>query len=101
MKEILKFKPELRTKLKVLPHGNNSKEYFPTEIGDFRKSYFGDNADKFIITNINRNQPRKDITNSIFSFLFKYSKMSYFINSCLVVKPPSTLCTNRHKAKLS
>jgi glycosyltransferase involved in cell wall biosynthesis len=71
-KEILKFKPELRTKLKVLPHGNNSKEYYPlpeNEISEFRKSYFGENAEKFIITNINRNQPRKDIPNSIFSFI--------------------------------
>jgi glycosyltransferase involved in cell wall biosynthesis len=36
---------------------------------NFRKKYFGENSDKFIITNINRNQPRKDIPNTIFAFI--------------------------------
>lgn len=68
--EVLRFKPELKTKIKVIPHGNNSKDFFPIEdISDFRKEYFGKNADKFIITNISRNQPRKDIPNTIFGFI--------------------------------
>jgi len=71
-KEILKHKPELKGKIKVIPHGNNSKDFYPLsteEITSFRKEYFGDNADKFIITNVNRNQPRKDIPNTIFGFV--------------------------------
>lgn len=71
-KEVLKHKPELKTKLKVIPHGNNSKQFFPLEekeVLEFRKEYFGRNADKFIITNVNRNQPRKDIPTTIFSFI--------------------------------
>ena len=71
-KEVLRFRPELKHKIKVIPHGNNSKDFFPLsdeERTKFRKEYFGENADKFIITNVNRNQPRKDIPNTIFGFI--------------------------------
>lgn len=71
-KEVLRFRPELKNKIKVLPHGNNSKDFFPMldeERTKFRKEYFGENADKFIISNVNRNQPRKDIPNTIFGFI--------------------------------
>ena len=70
--EVLRLKPELKKKLKVIPHGNDSKKFFPlpqNEILEFRKEYFGRNADKFIVTNVNRNQPRKDIPTTIFSFI--------------------------------
>jgi glycosyltransferase involved in cell wall biosynthesis len=71
--EILRYRPELKSKLKVLPHGNNSKDFYPIEpkedIIKFRKEFFGENADKFIINNLNRNQPRKDIPNTIFGFM--------------------------------
>ena len=63
------MRPELKGKIKVVPHGNNSKDFYPTDASEFRKSYFGENADKFIITNVNRNQPRKDIPNTIFGFI--------------------------------
>jgi glycosyltransferase involved in cell wall biosynthesis len=69
-KEINRLRPEL--KVKVVPHGNNPKDYYPLpqeEIQSFRKEYFGENAEKFIITNINRNQPRKDLPNTIFGFI--------------------------------
>jgi D-inositol-3-phosphate glycosyltransferase len=70
--EILRFKPNLKGRIKVLPHGNNFKEYFPLSEEQrlsFRKEYFGENENKFIISNINRNQPRKDIPNTIFGFI--------------------------------
>jgi len=70
-KQILKHKPALKSKIKVIPHGNNSKDFYPLPKEDalkFRKEYFGENAGKFIITNVNRNQPRKDIPNTIFGF---------------------------------
>jgi len=69
--EILKARPELRGKLKVIPHGTNTKDFKPMdkdEVLKFRKELFEDNADKFIITNLNRNQPRKDIPATIFAF---------------------------------
>jgi len=71
--EVLRLRPELKGKLKVVPHGNNPKDFYPiesqTERRLFREKYFGENADKFIITNVNRNQPRKDIPTTIFSFI--------------------------------
>lgn len=70
--DILRLKPELKSKIKVIPHGNNSKDFYPLSDEErikFRNEYFGENADKFIITNINRNQPRKDIPNTIFGFI--------------------------------
>lgn len=69
-KEVNRLRPEL--KVKVIPHGNNSKDFYPIdkeEIAEFRKEYFEDNADKFIITNINRNQPRKDLPTTIFGYI--------------------------------
>jgi len=71
--EVLRLRPELKTKLKVVPHGNNAKDFYPIEdakeVMDFRKEYFGKNADKFIILNVNRNQPRKDVPTTIFAFI--------------------------------
>lgn len=70
--EILKFRPDLKGKIKVIPHGNNPKDFYPLSVEEknkFRKEYFGKNADKLIITNVNRNQPRKDIPNTIFGFI--------------------------------
>jgi hypothetical protein len=69
---INRLRPDLKSKVRVIPHGNNFENFYvmpESEIAAFRKSYFGDNADKFIIGNVNRNQPRKDIPNSIFGFL--------------------------------
>jgi len=52
----------------VIPHGVNTREFHPLpkeEVMNFRKQYFGPLADKFIITNVNRNQQRKDIPRTI------------------------------------
>ena len=70
--EILRLRPELKTKVKVVPHGNNSTDFYPIDEldnADFRQEYFGKNSHKFIITNVNRNQPRKDIPTTIFAFI--------------------------------
>lgn len=72
-KMVLNLKPELKHKIRVIPHGNNMKNYFPIEskeeVSTFRKTFFGDNADKFIVGCINRNQSRKDIPTTIFGFM--------------------------------
>lgn len=68
----LRLNPNLKNKLKVVPHGNNMENFFPLpkdEATAFRKEYFGVNADKFIVGCINRNQSRKDIPTTIFGFL--------------------------------
>jgi len=88
--EVLKLRPELKGKLKVIPHGTDTKNFYPIELDEiqsFRKKYFGQNADKFIIMNLNRNQPRKDIPNTIFAFIearksWKYNRQPFLYLHC-------------------
>jgi glycosyltransferase involved in cell wall biosynthesis len=75
----LTHKPELKGKIKVIPHGSNLKDFYPIldtdEIFEFRKQYFGEaNANKFIVGCINRNQSRKDIPTTIFGFMEYFEK---------------------------
>ncbi len=68
----LRINPALKGKIKVVPHGNNMENFYPLElehVQTFRKEYFGENADKFIVGCVNRNQSRKDIPTTIFGFL--------------------------------
>lgn len=69
---ILKLRPEFKNKLKVVNHGIDLTNLFPIEdksiVQKFRREYFGNNADKFIVLNLNRNQPRKDVPATIFGF---------------------------------
>jgi hypothetical protein len=80
---INRLRPQLKTKVKVIPHGNNMENFYAMEeskASEFRKSYFGENSEKFIVGNINRNQSRKDIPNTIFGFLEyweEYNKNSF------------------------
>ena len=69
---IAKSRPELKTRIKVIPHGCNPKDFYPIpkeEIRGFREDFFGANADKIIFINVNRNQPRKAIQDTIFAFI--------------------------------
>lgn len=69
--EVLKCKPGLKGKINIMPHGIDNKHFYPIpkeSIQDFRAKYFGENKDKFIVLNLNRNQPRKDIPCTIFGF---------------------------------
>jgi len=69
-KETLKTIPE-RDDIRVIPHGVNTNEYYPLPKEDvllFKKQYFGEHYDKFIITNVNRNQQRKDIPRFLAAF---------------------------------
>lgn len=71
-KEVLKLRPDLKGRVLAVPHGNNFSDFHPLdtkEVIEFRESFFGENAYKFIVTNVNRNQPRKDIPNTIFAFI--------------------------------
>lgn len=79
---ILEFRPEL--KISVIPHGVNTNIFKTAEYGEveeFRRAYFGDNSRKRIISNINRNQLRKDIPTTVFAF--KAYKEKYNQNSFL------------------
>lgn len=64
--------PAIKGKLSVIPHGNNPDSFYPInkeQKDKFRKEYFKENADKYIITSVNRNQSRKDIPTLIFGFI--------------------------------
>ncbi|MBV5347945.1 glycosyltransferase family 4 protein [bacterium] len=55
----------------VIYHGVDTAMFKPLskeEASKFRKHYFGNNSDKFIFMNINRNQQRKDIPRTIQAF---------------------------------
>ena len=81
--QVLRLNPKLEKKLHVIPHGNNMEHFnviAKEEALAFRKEYFGKNSEKFIVTNINRNQSRKDIPTTIFGFLEyweEYNKNSF------------------------
>lgn len=70
-KESILACPAIADRLRVIPHGVNLKDFNPlpdTHKDAFRKQYFGRHADKFIITNVNRNQQRKDIPRAMLAF---------------------------------
>jgi glycosyltransferase involved in cell wall biosynthesis len=70
-KESILAYPDIAHKLSAIPHGVNSKDFYPMpeyEIEQFKQRYFGPFADKYIVTNINRNQQRKDIPRTIAAF---------------------------------
>jgi glycosyltransferase involved in cell wall biosynthesis len=63
-KQCIDVMPTLEGKIKCLPHGVNTKDFFPLPKNDaesFRRMYFGKLSDKFIVTSVNRNQQRKDL----------------------------------------
>lgn len=57
--------------LYVIPHGANTSDYFVApekDVTAFKSQFFGQHADKFVFTNLNRNQQRKDIPRTIAAF---------------------------------
>ncbi len=63
--------PGIGSRLKVIPHGANLKDFHVVpaeEVTEFKKQYFGPHAGKFIVTNVNRNQQRKDIPRTLMAF---------------------------------
>ena len=70
-KESILACPGIADRIKVIPHGVNTKDFFPlpsSTVTEFRNSYFGKHASKFVITNVNRNQQRKDIPRTLLAF---------------------------------
>lgn len=70
-KEATLAHPPLGARLKVVPHGANTEDFYPAnpvKVNEFKREFFGKQADKFIVTNVNRNQQRKDIPRTIMAF---------------------------------
>jgi len=67
--ESAKFIGALANKQDVIYHGTNTNDFFPLPAGDkenARKLVFPEQIqDKFIVTNINRNQGRKDVSRTL------------------------------------
>ncbi|MDR3561081.1 MAG: glycosyltransferase [Negativicutes bacterium] len=65
--ETLKVNPAANPR--VIYHGVNTKDFHPVgDIAAFRHTFFKEHAAKFIVTNVNRNQPRKDIPRTLAAF---------------------------------
>jgi D-inositol-3-phosphate glycosyltransferase len=68
--ESMKILPTMKEPM-IIPHGANVKDFFiapKKDVMAFRAQYFGSQADKFVFTNLNRNQQRKDIPRTIAAF---------------------------------
>lgn len=62
--------PDMKEPL-VIPHGANTRDFHvlpEKDVKAFRAQYFGSQANKFVFTNLNRNQQRKDIPRTIMAF---------------------------------
>lgn len=69
--QCIKKVPGIEGKIKNIPHGVNASDFRPvpkSDVDKFKKEYFGPLADRFIITNVNRNQQRKDIPRTLMAF---------------------------------
>jgi glycosyltransferase involved in cell wall biosynthesis len=70
--DVLSIFPTAKQKLRVIEHGIDPKVYFPIEdkeeILQFKKEYFKVAEDTFLITNVNMNQPRKDLARNIIAY---------------------------------
>lgn len=65
------FPPIKDKNMSVINHGVNTSNFhiLPEEqVKEFRQRYFDRHADKFIFTNLNRNQQRKDIPRTLAAF---------------------------------
>ena len=71
-RQIVAIRPSLKKYVGIIYHGMNIKEFYPMEAEEkqkFKRRYYGELADRYIIGVINRNQPRKDIPTAIFGYI--------------------------------
>jgi glycosyltransferase involved in cell wall biosynthesis len=75
-KECLKHVPGL-DRMPIIYHGVDKSTFFPLPanvVADFRKQFFPKHSDKFIVLNVNRNQPRKDLHRTFAAFKLFHEK---------------------------
>ena len=74
--ECMKYLPSLES-LPVIYHGVDQKDFFllpPEEIADFKKKFFGSHSEKYVVLNVARNQPRKDLHKTFAAFKIFHDK---------------------------
>lgn len=72
LEETMRIETELIALDEPILHGIDTKVFFPLDDSDrkaFRQEYFPGYSDKHIIGCVNRNQPRKDIPTTFFTFV--------------------------------
>lgn len=70
-KQVLEVYPNFNKNLITIPHGVDLRTFRvlnKKDIISFKAQFFGENQDKFIFCNLNRNQQRKDIPRTIMAF---------------------------------
>jgi glycosyltransferase involved in cell wall biosynthesis len=70
-KQVFDVYPEFNKDLMTISHGANLKDFYvlnQKDITSFKSQFFGENRDKFIFSNIGRNQQRKDVPRMIMAF---------------------------------
>jgi glycosyltransferase involved in cell wall biosynthesis len=68
-KECLKYLPNIN--LPIIYHGVDKSTFFPLPDAErklFREKFFNVHKDKFLVLNVNRNQPRKDLMRTMSAF---------------------------------
>jgi glycosyltransferase involved in cell wall biosynthesis len=76
-KQCVEHAPDLKDDLQVIFHGVDKKTFYPlskeeTEL--FKGRYFVRHKDKYIVLNVNRNQPRKDLHRTFAAFSLFHKK---------------------------
>lgn len=66
-KECMKLVPGLE-EMDVVYHGVDKDTFYPLGHSEFREQFFRQHKDKFIVLNVNRNQPRKDLYRTFAGF---------------------------------
>ena len=86
--EILKHVALEEEKVRVIYHGIDEKKFFHIEdkkiVKEFRDAYFKEHSDKFIIANINRNNPRKNIPATLAAFAELIKLKEGFSKTCVL-----------------
>lgn len=71
MRETLNIMPELKSKTNIIYHGVDPNVFFPLPKSErilLKRNYFGISEDTYLVTNVNRNQLRKDIPRTMTAF---------------------------------
>jgi D-inositol-3-phosphate glycosyltransferase len=75
-KECLKHVPGL-DRMPIIYHGVDKSTFCPLPadvVADFKKQFFPKHSEKFIVLNVNRNQPRKDLHRTFAAFKLFHEK---------------------------